>query len=349
MIVSSFPAGTKRAVRASTAMRNHSMKFAVFLTGIMLMAACGDNSRTGAARPSGEKDAAMGKSAAKVEAGPLDYTPPPDSMIPNDALGKSIRRGLALILHTTDSLPAYAPGNIQCASCHIDGGRRRDAAALIGVHARFPKYMDRSDAVIPLEDRVNYCFTRSLAGTQIPPGSREMQDIIAYLAFISTGVPVGAHVKGEGMPKMPALSGDSARGATLFASTCVACHGIEGKGNPPLIPALWGPGSYSIGASMAREERAATFIRHFMPQSNPGSLTDQQAFDLSAYINSHPRPDSPEKEKDWPSGGAASDVPYNTAGHKAYRPPQRLIPRKNSAGSIVAPPRSLVEARKTTQ
>ena len=284
---------------------------------------------------------------ATTHAAPLDYTPPPDSAIPHDQLGASIRRGLALVTHTTDSLPKYATGSLQCASCHIDAGRRRDAAALIGVYSRFPKYMDRTGAVIPIEDRVNYCFTRSLAGNKIPTDSREMQDIVAYLAFLSTGVPAGAHVRGEAMPKMPMMRGDATRGATLFASTCTTCHGPQGQGNPPAIPALWGPKSYSIGASMAREERAATFIRHFMPLSNPGSLTDQQAYDVSAYINSHARPDSPGKENDWPAEGVPYDVPYNTKGHAAFRPPAALVPRSNPAGAIVPPPKSLIAASTT--
>ena len=273
----------------------------------------------------------------------LPPAPPSDSAIPSDEMGASIRRGLALMNRTTDSLPAYAPGNIQCSSCHVDAGRRRDAAALIGVYARFPKYMDRTGAVISLEDRVNYCFTRSLAGYKLPVDSREMQDIVAYLAYISTDVPLGRHVMGEGMPKMPKLSGDSARGAQEFATTSAMCHGADGQGNPPAFPALWGPKSYSIGASMSREERAASFIRHFMPQNKPGSLTDQQAYDVAAYINSHARPDSPGKENDWPAGGAPSDVPYNTAGRTAYRPPSaRLFPRRNPAASIVPPPVSVL-------
>ena len=313
------------------------------LPALALALACSQSTGDGPASDSRNKGAEQEAASMKGQ-GAMDYTPLADALIPNDEFGKSVRRGLALILHTTDSLPAYAPGNIQCASCHIDGGRRRDAAALIGVAARFPKYMDRTGAVIPLEDRVNYCFTRSLAGTQLPPNSREMQDIMAYLSFISTGVPVGSHVKGEGMPRMPPLKGDSARGGKLFATTCIACHGADGQGNPPLVPALWGPMSYSIGASMAREERAAAFIRYFMPQNNPGSITDQQSYDLSAYINSHPRPDSPGKENDWPKGGAAADVPYDTKGHKAYRPPNQLLSRNNPAGSIVEPPRSVVPA-----
>ena len=78
---------------------------------------------------------------------------------------------------------------------------------------------------------------------------------------------------------------------------------------------------------MARQERAASFIWHNMPQTAPGSLKPQDAFDLAAYINSHSRPDSPEKEKDWPTGGAPRDVPYATKGHVAFNPPPRLLPR----------------------
>ena len=265
--------------------------------------------------------------AAAPAAALLDYAAPPDSAIPNDERGKSIRRGLALFTRTTDSLPALAPGNIQCASCHVDAGRRHDAAALIGVTARYPRYMERSDAVVSIEDRVNNCFMRSLAGRPLAKEGREMRDIVAYLEFLSTGVPQNAQVRGQGMPKMAALTGDSARGAQLFATTCALCHRADGQGQPAAIPALWGPKSYSIGASMAREERAASFIRHQMPQNNRGSLTDQQAYDLAAFVNAHERPDSPGKEHDWPNGRAPADVPYNTEGHTAHRPPARLIAR----------------------
>lgn len=336
----------RAAQRETTGLR----LIAPLLLLVVMLIGCGNEqgSSRGASASSGSRDPAMGKSVAPPVAGPLDYTPPPDSLMPKDELGQSIRRGLALVTRTTDSLPGYASGNIQCTSCHIDAGRRRDAAGLIGVYARFPKYMDRTGAVIPIEDRVNYCFTRSLAGSRIPNDSREMQDIIAYLAFISTGVPVGTHVKGEGIPKMLPLAGDSVRGAAIFVSTCASCHGVSGQGSPPITPALWGPKSYSVGASMAREERAASFIKHFMPQNNPGSLTDQQAYDVSAFINSQPRPDSPGKEKDWPAGGAPADVPYNTAGHAAFRPPRKLFPRKNPAASMVPPPSSLIRSGQTT-
>jgi thiosulfate dehydrogenase len=261
--------------------------------------------------------------------------------IPADSAGAAIRRGLALFRFTPESLPAYATSSLRCTSCHQDDGLKRTSAPLTGSHARFPKYLTRSAAVVTLADRVNFCFTRSLAGNALPVGSREMEDILAYLAFISTGVPVGAKIAGTNglLPMKDTLVGDTARGRALFESKqCVICHMKDGSGTGS-IPALWGPRSFSIGASMAREERAASFISHNMPQTAPGTLQPQEAFDLAAFVNSHPRPDSPEKEADWPAGDAPRDTPYATRGHAPHRPPQRLLPRTNPGGSLVPAPR----------
>lgn len=344
-----------------------SMLTCVVLAAAVGVACRGDDRAAASRAPSAPgappKDASRGDAAGvSVAAAGQDahgdvhfsaatWQPPPDSQIPNDSLGASIRRGLALVTHTHDSLPRFAPGNITCANCHISAGRNVDAAPLTGSHARFPKYMERTGAVITLADRVNYCFTRSLAGTKIPDDSREMEDILAYLAYISRGVPVGTKTAGaNGLINMPAmLVGDTARGAAVYRTTCVACHGADGQGNPkipPGIPALWGPRSYSVGASMAREERAASFIWHNMPYGNPKSLTQQQAFDVASYINAHARPDSPGKADDWPLGGVPKDVPYNTkSGHTAYRPPATLVPRANPAGAIVPPAQSVRASR----
>jgi thiosulfate dehydrogenase len=275
---------------------------------------------------------------------PDTYRAPAVDSTPDDPYEVAAYRGLAIITHTRDSLPNFVGSNLNCTSCHLEEGRRPNAAPLVGVVARFPRYIDRANAVVTIQDRVNYCFTRSLAGSKLPSDSREMADIIAYLSLISKGVPVSEHVKGEGMPKMPALSGDSGRGRPLFAANCTRCHGNNGAGIGP-APALWGKSSFSIGASMARVERAASFIRHNMPFDRPGSLTDQQAYDLAAYVTSMPRTDLPGKDGDWPQGGAPGDVPYDTKGHKAAHPP-KLIPRTlNAAAALVPSPASVLRPR----
>jgi thiosulfate dehydrogenase len=277
--------------------------------------------------------------ATAIDYGLAGWAPPSLDHIPDDSLGASIRRGLALLRHTRDSLPGFATGSLNCTSCHLGDGLLLGAAPLTGAAARFPKYMDRSGAVIPLADRVNYCFTRSLAGNRLPVESREMQDMLAYVAYISKGVPMGAKIAGtKGILDAPdTLVGDTGRGKALFATKCSACHGNDGQGLAA-FPAVWGPKSYSIGASMARLERAASFIQRNMPFGQGGTLSWQEAFDLSAFINSHPRPDSPGKENDWPVGDAPPDVPYATHGHEAFNPPPSLVPRKHPKQAIVPPP-----------
>ncbi len=297
----------------------------------------------GAACADAPEPAATPADRPAVQFTEANWTPKREADIPNDSMGASIRRGLYLLRFTPESLPAYATSGLRCTSCHQDDGLKVDAAPLTGSHARFPKYMPRTGTTITLADRVNYCFTRSLAGNVLPVDSREMTDLLAYMAFISQDVPVGYKLAGhDGLISMKdTLVGDAARGERLYAEkTCVACHGADG-GGMGVIPPLWGPKSYSIGASMARLERAASFIYHNMPQTAPRSLTPQEAFDLSAYINSKPRPDSPAKELDWPLGGVPRDVPYDTrSGHKAFNPPP-LLPRATPQRAVVpVPPRA---------
>src|SRR5581483_3734384 len=126
---------------------------------------------------------------------PDTWQPPVVDSTPDDPYEVSVYRGLAIMTHVRDSLPAYTSSSLTCTSCHLDEGRRGNAAPLSGVFARYPKYVSRTAAVVPIEDRINYCFTRSLAGNKLPPDSREMQDIVAYLAYISKGVPEGEHIK----------------------------------------------------------------------------------------------------------------------------------------------------------
>lgn len=271
------------------------------------------------------------------------FEPPPIDSIPAGPLGDATRRGRELFLKTSELLPEYATGNLSCGNCHLGEGRTLGAAALVGVVGRFPKYMERTGAVITLADRVNYCFTRSLAGNRLPTESKEMTEILAYLAFLSDGAPPHGKVPGVDIPVLKGFTGDPARGEKLYTDKgCVACHQADGGGARGAFPAIWGPNSYSIGASMAREERAASFIKQFMPQTAPNSLTEQEAFDLSSFINSHGRPDSPNKEKDWPTGGAPYDVPYATQGHEAYRAPTPL-PRKTPERAVVPPPPSVIK------
>jgi thiosulfate dehydrogenase len=261
--------------------------------------------------------ATTGEPATARASEAASFRVPGDSEIPRDRVGEAIRRGRALLVATRESLPGHVGNALECVSCHPDGGTRANAMPWVGVYARFPQYRSRSGTVQVLEDRVNDCFERSMNGRALAPASAEMRAIVAYFAFLSRGVPVGGRVRGQGLPTLSVTSGDTTRGAAIYASTCARCHGAAGQGTPA-APAVWGPRSYNVGAGMARVRTAAAFIRHNMPADRRGTLTDQQAFDVAAYVVSRPRPDFAGKAQDWPYGDPPPDVAYPTAaGRKA--------------------------------
>lgn len=252
---------------------------------------------------------------AKVEAAALPFRVPDESEIKDSITLASIRRGRALIHSTRDSLPKFVGSALNCANCHFADGTIANAMPLVGSYTRFPQYRPRSGHVDLIEDRVNDCFKRSLNGKPLDPESRDMRDIVTYIAFLSRGYPPGKEMEGQSVPKLDPLAGDTLRGAQIFVSTCARCHGADGNGSA-LAPPLWGPRSYNIGAGMARVRNAAAFIHHLMPRDLPGTLTPQQAFDVATYVNTRARPDFPGKERDWPHGGTPPDVAYPTLANK---------------------------------
>jgi thiosulfate dehydrogenase len=240
------------------------------------------------------------------------FVVPAANTIPDGPIGASVRRGRAILEATRDSMPAFVGNDLRCASCHLDSGLRKDAMPWVGVYSRFPQYRARSGRVIDLEERIADCFVRSLNGRAPEFASSEMRDMVAYMAWLSREVPVGRRMDGEGMPAVAPHVPDTSRGRAVFLAECARCHGEDGQGLLPPAPPVWGPRSFNIGAGMSRLRTAAAFLKVAMPLDRPGTLTDQQAYDVAAYINSRGRPDLAGKENDWPNGDPPPDVAYPT-------------------------------------
>ncbi len=228
-----------------------------------------------------------------------------------DRFSAEVRRGAAILNATRDSLPRHVGNGLRCTSCHLDGGTH-EVLGWKGAYARFPQYRARSASVQSIEDRINDCLERSLAGKGMPADTSPMRAIVAYLAWMSRDIPLTPSVSGAKITApFEGLTPDTAAGRKVFSAICARCHGDDGQGTTLATP-VWGARSYNIGAGMARYRTAAAFVFANMPYDRAVTLTRQQAIDVAAFINGNPRPDFAGKSQDWPLGDAPGDTPYRT-------------------------------------
>jgi thiosulfate dehydrogenase len=129
-----------------------------------------------------------------------------------------------------------------------------------------------------------------------------MKALIAYSFWVSRGAPVGLYLKGQGIVRMskPARPPDPLRGKAIFEARCSLCHGLDGQGTQSdndqvAFPPVWGPHSYTKGAGFYKVSKLAGFVKMNMPLSKGETLSDQQAWDVAAYVDSQPRPEDPRK------------------------------------------------------
>jgi thiosulfate dehydrogenase len=164
--------------------------------------------------------------------------------------------------------------------------------SFVGTYGRFPQWNKRSHRVIALQDRIAECFLYSMNGTPPAYNSKAMIAVVAYIAWLSRKTPVGAPQPASDayIEPLPSASPDPARGATLYAQRCAACHQSDGEGIAGIYPPLWGSRSFNNGAGMAHIDRMTGFVRYNMPQDEPGSLSLEQAYDVAAFVLGHPRP-----------------------------------------------------------
>jgi thiosulfate dehydrogenase len=232
---------------------------------------------------------ALAACAARNTSAPA--APYDEKALPAGASGDLIRYGRELIVNTRAHMRGYVVANLDCQACHVAGGTKPKGGSFVGIYGQFPQWNARSHRMIALQDRLAECFLYSMNGKPPAYNSREMIALVAYIAYLSRGTPVGAtpdpSVKlTKFAPPQPA---NAPRGAALYAQKCSACHGAGGAGSAA-FPPLWGPSSFNGGAGMHRLWTMAAFVRYNMPQTAPGSLTSQEAYDVAAFVLSHARP-----------------------------------------------------------
>ena len=213
----------------------------------------------------------------------------------DDKLAEVVKLGEAIVENTTTHpmSKGYVGNALNCTSCHLDNGRHEKAGTFLGTATSYPAWSPRENRVITLEDRVLNCFMRSCNGTRPPLGSEVSVAVTAYITSLSQGQTLRMNSKrpiGPGAIKLLAVKPDQAdlqRGAALYTSRGAECHQKDGQGdkdNPP----VWGERSYNDGAGLSSVENLAAWLKVAMPLDDT-DLTDQQALDIAAYVNSHKR------------------------------------------------------------
>ena len=256
--------------------------------------------------PGAATDGTAGPSRTESPSTPasLQFVPPADSAIPSGPFGDMVRRGRAIFVNTGDSARAYVGNSLSCRNCHLDAGRLANSAPMWAAWVAYPKFRSKNAKVNTMTDRIAGCFTYSMNGKAPPPDSDIMRALQSYFYWLATGAPTGRTLAGAGYPKTakPAQSPDSARGATVYSATCAFCHGADGAGRRSAdgvttFPPVWGPQSYNAGAGMHTVGTAAGFIKANMPLGRGNTLSDQDAWNVATYVNSHPRPADPRAQQ----------------------------------------------------
>ena len=252
-------------------------------------------------------------------------------------MATKVRNGFLLFTNTSELAARLTGGTMTCNNCHPNGGQREKAIPLVGVGNVFPEYNKRAGRMFTLEERIVGCFMRSINATGSRYGnvtvhhenelgaatlsseSEEVEDLAAYIRWLSWNSEIDSTLPWRGHNQLPESSLLSLEklnpklGRQLFREKCANCHGEDGQGvfiGDKRPGPLWGPNSWNDGAGAARVYTLAGMIRYMMPYMDPGSLTDEEAQHIAAFITSQPRPGFPYKDKDYLKEKIPTDAVY---------------------------------------
>ncbi len=186
--------------------------------------------------------------------------------------GKVVRYGDKAIVYTLPPASYITTGHRlfeeNCSSCHLPTAQ--GSAIAPNLRGVGPATVDfwittgRMPAATPLQ----------IQAAEKPPRltDKQAQEVAAWINSLTPSAPY--------IPTVDVKSADLARGATLFALNCAACHTITGAGDALAY------GTYAPPLRIATAQQVAEAIRTGpgnMPRFT-GNLTDAQVRDIVAYV-----------------------------------------------------------------
>lgn len=261
------------------------------------------------------------------------------------AQGKLIKYGHDLIANTAyylgpKGIVAQTSNGMNCQNCHLAAGTQPFGNNYGKVYTTYPQFRARSNNIQTIYGRINDCFERSLNGKPLDTTGREMTAIYAYIQWLAGDMPKGTTRGGTSLMKLPYINraADTAAGRLVYAANCASCHGPNGQGvinaqsSVYTYPPLWGSHSYNDGAGLFRLGAFASFVKNNMPfgtHYDAPKLTNEQAWDVAAFVNSQARPhkdqsndwrDITKKPVDFPAGPYADTFPAQQHKYGPWQP-----------------------------
>lgn len=251
---------------------------------------------------------------------------PDDTPAPTEEYGRRLIAQTSWLIGPDHPDPArrFAGNRLNCGSCHIGAGQSPGTLSLVETFGKYPRFSGRDGKEADLKERIDGCMERSMNGRTLPHDSVDMNAMVAYIRslsdqWIATSPSRRVVVESPSL-RLPARAADLVNGKAVYEDRCRVCHGKNGEGlfaSPDkrrgyVLPPLWGDDTFNNGAGMGRVITAARFIKARMPLGR-SDLTDDQAFDVAAYINAMPRPqmDTATLERDYPDRTTKPiDSPY---------------------------------------
>jgi len=228
------------------------------------------------------------------------YIPPRLSELPANAWGEQVRYGRRLFVDTQRYAKHLVGNGLNCSNCHLGEGRALGAAPLWAGYPLYPLYRGKNLRANTYAERIGECFRYSMAGLAPTIDSPEMKALVAYSQWLSTSVPTRTIMAARGIPGANApREASPEHGRVVYDSQCAVCHGKQGEGVRRAdgvgyqFPPLWGNDSYAAGAGMNKLGTGAGFIKANMPLGKGGSLSAQDAMDVSFYLMIQDRPWDP--------------------------------------------------------
>lgn len=230
------------------------------------------------------------------------FVPPKIEDLTESKYADEVRLGRNIFIKTQEYAKRYVGNSLNCASCHMQEGRKPYAAPLWGAYPMYPMYRDKSRQVVTFQERIQDCFRFSMNGMAPTLDSREIEALTVYAQWLSTGIPMGTIMPGRGFARIDKTEDPSPfNGVILYKNYCASCHGDDLQGKKftnragYMFPPLAGPDSYNKGAGMYKVKTCASFVKANMPLGKPFTLSDDEALEVCVHMFIQDRPWDPRK------------------------------------------------------